>query len=172
MPDFKKWITVQSSFLGGAALVISLLVVFLGFNISSRTGVILEERGEIASKATAMESLALLRSDSEKSGPYISILENILPTKDQLIIFSRDWDSLAKGRHLSFGFNFGKETAPTASEPGSNEFRAVVSGPYAELVNFLKDVKKSRYLVKFVNVDIIEKGKEFEMSISGSVFFR
>lgn len=172
MTDFKKWAIFQSSLLGGAILLISILIMLLGFDINSRTSNILEERKEILSRSTIAESLALLKSDAEKASPYTSILENTLPTKDQLIVFSRELDSLAKGRRLSFGFNFGKETASTVSEPGFNDFKAVISGPYAELVNFLKDIKKSRYLVKFTNVDIVENGKDFEMSVVGSVFFR
>jgi len=172
MPDFRKWLTLNLSIAGGIVVVGIAGLAALGFDISRRADAISGKRQQITDRARSIESLALLKSDAGKAGPYESQVDNALPAKDQLISFSAEITSMAKSRKLDFGFSFGAETASVGTEPGHTDFRAIISGPYEDTLALLRDIKKTRYLVKFNDLQVNENGAISQATLNGQVFFR
>lgn len=161
--DFKKWIMALTLIFG---------VIVLGFYINKEVDKIQAQRKILADQSSVLEPLELLREDSQNSLAYQEGLENALPVKDRLAEFSEALEQLAKKRNLKLRFNFGDEVLGTALDPGIVNFTAVIIGSYNNFVNFLKDVKISDYLVKFVNLDLKDKGSTHEIIINGQVFYK
>ncbi len=172
MTDFRKELFLQLGIVSGVVLLLGGAILWLGSNISNRVMDLRNGREVMYSRKVAIESLKLLRSDQEKAGMYQSIVENALPSKDQLIVFSKDLETLARSKHLGFGFTFGTEAPATPKDPGRTQFKITFSGAYVDIVDFLAAAKKNRYLVRFSDLDLTQRGPTFEGSMNGIVFSR
>lgn len=168
--DFKKWLWRNSLASGIAAAALAAFTLLLGMDIEKRAELIRVQRRNLGLQLRSIESLALLRKDAGKADQLFQSLQNVLPSKDQLINFSKNLETIAKDNRLGFGFVFGAESAGKDNEPRVTHFTLTSSGPYSSLLRFLRAIEGGEYLVKINSVDIIEKGNSFEMILRGMVF--
>lgn len=155
----------------GIAVFLSLSIWIAG-DISRRAMLIQNKKNETASRAEKLGSLAVLKSDFESAKPYFSILENILPMKDQLIRLPREFEDLAKNHKINFGSSFGEEVASTPSAPGSIGFNFAIGGSYDRIVSFIKSAESGRYILNFMSIDISETSDGFRGTLGGKVFYQ
>ncbi len=155
----------------GVAVFLS-LSVWLSLDISRRAGIIQSKKNEVASRTEKLGSLAILKSDFESAKPYFSILENILPIKDQLISLPREFEDLAKTGKINFGAAFPEESAGSDIEPGFISFNFSIGGTYDRILSFIKSAESGRYILNFSSLDISEGGEGFRGSLSGKVFYQ
>lgn len=169
--EFKQ-VLIRNGIIGGTLILITvILLLFLKGDISDRTMKIQNQRKDLASRLSIVESLAALRKDSVKAENLLTTLQNSLPTKDQLFGFSRALENSAKSNQLGFGFSFETEIAGTDSTPGINNFIFTVSGSYANFIRFLKSIETSNYFVDFNSFDLSQKGNNnYEIISRGNVF--
>jgi len=153
-------------------LALAGLVLFIYMDIQASVLTITQKNNTLATRSNSLSSLAILRGEFEKAKPYFSLLENILPPRDQLLSFSKELEGIAKKNSLEFGFTFGEERLATPTEPGYIAFRATVTGTYAGLANFLRSLETGRYFIDVSTVDSVKKGDGFSNIINGRVFFR
>lgn len=168
--DYKSRLVLNISLPAMTAVVILLLCLWLSSDISRRALLIQEKKNNLASRAEKLESLAALKSDFLSAKPYFSILENILPTKDQLIKFPRVLSDLARENKINFGTTFGEETKSTETSPGSIAFSLSVAGSYDKIVNFIKTAESGSYILSWSSIDIRDGGDGSRGVISGKVF--
>lgn len=140
------------------------------------SGVKLREARHAVDRATAsIDRLAGLRKTySEKAKPYLDVLYNVLPKKDELINLSRDFQTMAQAEALDFGFSFTSETPATEFEPAGVDFSLHLKGRDREgILRFLDRLRASRYSNKVTNASIMVDGLgNANASINGRVFFR
>lgn len=149
------------------------LALLLRFDIARRAAAIQELRSTLASRARGVETLAALRRSAERARIYASVLGNILPTRDQLIGFPKEFELIAKKFDVRLSAAFGGETAATATEPGAIEFSFSVRGTYANIVAFITAAETSRYILSWSAFEFLkEKGDIYTATISGRVFTR
>lgn len=172
MNNFYKNLLKRNTFYLLGILALAALLFFIYTNIQDSVLKISQERSALVSKSNALSSLASLRGEFEKAKPYFSLLENILPPRDQLLVFSKELEGLAKKNNLNFGFTYGEEKLSTDKEPGYIAFRISVTGGYAGLTNFLKSLEIERYFIDISTVDASKKGDDFSAIINGKVFVR
>ncbi len=137
-------------------LIITVLLVgliFLGWDINRRAQVIKEQRQELADRSAKLSLFAQLQNQSVQADSYLSILENILPNRDQLFDFPKELEKLAKQAGLGFGFSFGNETPPSSAQPGRLKFIIAVQGSLAKILDFIKIAEASRFLINFESFD-------------------
>ncbi len=170
--DFKQWIIWNAG--GGAAVlaVLFILILSVGGDMSSRAGKIRMQRQDLEVRLQSFNSLISLRAGADRAGRLLPQLQNSLPSKDQLISFSKYLETQAKQNNLTFLFSFDSETPSTDSVPGINGFSMTLNGAYADYVRFLKSVEGGKYFINFGSMDISEKGNRFEILIKGKVFSR
>ena len=156
----------------GAAAVAALLLItiFIGSDLGKRAQSILDKKQELASKTSALQASANLRSDFDKAKPYFSVFENILPTKDRLIRFPRDFEELSKKKNIEFGFSFGSEEESSEEVPGSLAYSMNVAGSYDKLLEFLKAADTGQYIVGWETLDFTRKDGDYRGILSGKVF--
>ncbi len=155
-----------------AIIFLALFTLWLGSDISSRSAAVLEGRKNLVQKSEALRSLAALKLDSERAKSYSSLLQNILPLRDQLISFPKDLEGIARKNKVDFGFSFGAEVASKDNLPGSLGFAITLGGKYANILDFMEEVESSRYIIEWVEMDIALVGDIFKGSASGRVFSR
>lgn len=153
-------------------LILTGILLFIYTDIQRSALTITQKNNMLATRSNSLSSLASLRGEFEKAKPYFSLLENILPPRDQLLSFSKELEGIAKKNNLEFGFTFGEEKLATSIEPGYIAFRVTVTGGYAGLTAFLRSLETGRYFIDAATVDSVKKGDGFSSIINGKVFFR
>jgi Tfp pilus assembly protein PilO len=172
MNNFYKNLLKHNIFYLAGILALAALLFFIYTNIQDMVSKISQERTTLISKSNALSSLASLQGDFEKAKPYLSLLENILPQRDQLLIFSNELEGMAKQNSLDFGFTYGEEKPSTEFMPGSLAFKISLTGSYDGITNFLKSLETERYFIDIASVDESKKGDDFSAVINGKVFVR
>jgi hypothetical protein len=113
-----------------------------------------------------------LKDNAEKARPHLPFLNAILPLRDELIDFRRDMKNIATRHQLDFTAEFGTESNGNESSPGSISFQATLQGPLKNLIEFLADVRQSKYFVGFAGFDIGGDKDRYAIKTNGRVFFR
>ena len=168
--DFKSRLIKSSALFLGIAMAVAILIFLIGSDISSRAASINRQRQELSVRSRSLDVVAALRAEANKSDKILNYLETILPTRDQLISFSKTLERFAKNNQLGFGFAFTSETAASEKEPGSNSFLVTSRGIYPNFFSFLKSIENSNYFVNFNYFDLNKKDKDFEILMKGKVF--
>lgn len=167
---FKKWLIWN---LGGGAVVIFVtlaVLLLVGSDIFARASNIELQRKNLAARFMAIDSLIALRAGSVRAEDLLPRMQNSLPSKDQLIGFSRFLESIARTNKLNFNFSFLDEIAGSETAPSTNNFMMTLSGSYTDFLNFLKEAEASQYFIGFNSFEIVSKGPVFETVIKGKIF--
>jgi Tfp pilus assembly protein PilO len=143
------------------------ILVFLGSDISRRAESAMIGRQQLANKSEGLALFASLQNQSKEADAYITILQNVLPSRDQLFDFQREMERLAVQDGVGLGFSFQNETPATASEVGRAGFNLVVEGSLYKVLSFIKLVEEGRFLVNFKSFDFSGAA----VNISGEVLF-
>jgi Tfp pilus assembly protein PilO len=142
-------------------------LIFFGWNMNRRAEEIKKQRQELTDRSAELSLFARLQSQSAKAESYFSILENILPGRDQLFDFPREMEKLANQEGIGFGFTFGAETPSSADQPGRMSFTIVSQGSLLKIFRFIKAIENSRFLVNFQRFDFTGSA----VNINGEVLF-
>ncbi|MBI5079545.1 hypothetical protein HZB06_02685 [Candidatus Wolfebacteria bacterium] len=168
--DFKKRLTINIGISSAIFVLMLASFFFIGGDIAARAEKIKQLRGEINFRSQANQSLALLRRDAQKASAYVSVLDDILLSRDQLLDFPRQIEKLAFQDNVSFSFGFGAETPKNGADFGAINFSASSAGSFDNLVIFLKHIENSGYFMKIESFDLQRKERDFQGSFSGKIF--
>ncbi len=156
----------------GVVVMLALLATWVGYDLRRLALEVQRARQEWQSRVAAGNALATLQSDAVRAQPYRSTLENILPTKDNLIQFPREMAALGKQGGADVGVTFGNEFASIEKTPGTIRFAMTIDGSYEAITAFMGGVERSRYIVAWDAVDISEQKGRYHATIDGRVFSR
>ncbi len=171
--NFRKRLIIATAVTLGLILVLGAAVFFLGADIQKRAEKISLTRADLSFRTKAIESLAELRSDFDKSKSYEAELKNMVPTRDQLVSFSRDFNVIANQNKINLNLSFqgGGRTASETATLQKTGFSITTQGSFDDLLNFLKAAVKSRYFIKTNSLDLTAQGENnFNIAINGQVF--
>lgn len=168
--SFKKHLLIFIGIPLGVCLILAIALFFLGPDIVKRTNQIKQLQKELSFRLQATESLALLRQDLERAQPYLPNLENILPTRDQLVGFSRDLGIIARQNQVDLNSSLGEESPRGSEGLGKINFTMTGQGSFDNFINFFKSIKNSRYLIKFQGLDFVRQDSNFRTLLTGQIF--
>ena len=155
----------------GTLLIIAVVTVYLGSDISQKASFISNTQAELSKRVIDITNLTKLKEQEKAADAALFKLNNALPKRDALFSVSRDFSDFARTRSLSFGSKFGEELASKDNKPGFIRMEMNTGGSYADLVAFIKDVEASSYFINLLNFDIVRQGARFSALINGEVFF-
>ena len=155
----------------GTLLIIAVVIVYLGFDISTKAGFISDTQAQLFKRVVDITNLTKLKEQEKAADAALFKLNNALPKRDSLFSVSRDLGDFARARSLSFGSKFGDEIASKDDKPGFIRLEMNTGGSYADLVSFIKDIEASSYFINLLNFDIVRQGARFSALINGEVFF-
>ncbi|MBI3638630.1 hypothetical protein HY227_02710 [Candidatus Wolfebacteria bacterium] len=173
--DFKKRLIIFIGINLGIVLVIAGAIIFLAFDVVKWSDRIVSIRKEINFKNQSTSFLASLRGDSELVKTYSPAISSVIPSRDELLNFSKDLNSIANQNKVSLTVALGTENREAKeggeSGLGAVSFSMVAEGNFIDLMNFFKAVKTGKYMVKIGSVDLISLQKDvFRATMGGQVF--
>lgn len=174
MDVFKKQLFIQLGVAFGVLVFLITAIQLMASELSKTALKIQSQKSELLLRSQATDSLAALKSDFEKAKPLFSLLNSVLPPKDQLINLGKDLGVLAQQNRIDLGFTFGGEAPPTEDVPGFIRFSMTGSATYANFTRFLKDIEKMRLYIKLVSLDMTRQAgsDSFNFVASGQVFYQ
>ena len=177
MADFvnKKEFTVKLFTSIGIILVtcsvLGVLILLFGLDIARRANSVQGYKKDAKAALENSLSVLSLKSDFERAKPYVSVFDNILPIRDQLIAFPKDVALLAQKSKVEAGVSFGSETEPTDKYPGFVGFSMTMAGSYSDILQFMQSVERGKYVVDWGDVNFSLENKNYNVKVSGRVFF-
>lgn len=168
--EFRKRLLMIIGIPLGIALILVIILLVLGSDITKRVNQIKQLRGELNSRLRLTESLVLLRKDSEQAQIYTPALENILVNRDQLVILPRDLSNLGKENNIGLSASLGQERPQAADGLRSVDVSMNAQGDFDDLINFLKALENSRYSIKLTRLDFTRQEAIFKALLDGQVF--
>ena len=170
--SFKNKLLINLAVTLGAVVILVVANVLVSSNISKKLGKIQEYKRELSLRAEAIESLVILKKDSEVARSYANFLENLFPDADAIISFRRDLQSLASRHKMSFTFSFLGESSAKEGQLGSIGFQMSVGGKPEVFLDFLKDLELINYIINFDAIDFGSAPKAFTARFAGKVFIK
>ncbi len=172
--SFQKQLLIHAGIALAMIGISAIALQAVAWHVGSNAAGIAKQRGELALRTRATESLATLKSDAEKAKPFAETLNNVLPPKDRLINFGKELTDLAKQNGAEMSFDFGGETPSTAEIPGFIKFSMTGVATYGGWTKFLKDLDKSRLYIKINSTDLTRQPgtDSFNIVAEGQVFFQ
>lgn len=167
MASFRQELTRKISITLLIVLIPVGILAFLGSDIAHRAESAMVERQQLINKSEGLTLFANLQNQSKEAESYITILQNVLPSRDQLFDFQKEMERLAVQDGVGLGFSFQNEIPPTASEVGRAGFNLVVEGSLFKVLSFVKLVEEGRFLVNFKSFDF----SGVTVNITGEVLF-
>lgn len=168
--NFKKRLLLHLGISVLVVIALAVVLIFLGLNVSKRTSNILKIRQDIALHNQKLESINSLRASQEKASQYMNILENILPTEENLLSLDRELNKLARDTSLDLGFSFGEEIKSTETQPGSIAFSMTTRSSFGNFINFLTAIEGMRYFIQVNRLELNRQGNDFTGSGQGIIF--
>lgn len=175
MNVFRKKLLINLSISLIIVLFLSGALVFI-INDLRTVGMSIEKSEKDAiQQAQSISNLRELRQGAERAEIIINKLQNALPTRELLFVFSEDINRLARERNLTPHFTFGSETISTEPNiPSSIDFTMVVTGNRQLILEFIKVFEASRYFTRIAKIEMLSQGGDnhiYQTTLSGVVFF-
>lgn len=172
MDDFKKKLVVNGVIYAAIIFAVGGGMFFLSYRISGLVNSITALRVENLKRGREFELLSVLRNESVKAGPMLQKLRSILPVRDNILSFRKSMTDLAAVKQLkSFGFSFGSENV-TEGALSSVSFEIAFSGTSAQVVDFIKSVETSGYVIKVIGVETGGASDKTNGRLTGQVFYK
>jgi Tfp pilus assembly protein PilO len=172
LDKFKKSFFIS---IGVFLFILAVLVgflIYLNIDIDRRVAAIKRYQTDIAIRNQAVLLLGTLKLEAERGAQLAGQLQEVLPTRDQLITLPRELEKVAKAHRVGFGFAFGNENLPSGTNPGSVRFTISLTGQIADLVSFLKDLEFGKRILNVQSFDLTQRrdAKDFSLILSGEVY--
>ncbi|MFA5098828.1 MAG: type 4a pilus biogenesis protein PilO [Candidatus Paceibacterota bacterium] len=168
--DFKKRLLITIGIpLGICALLIG-ATIFIGFDIGDRATNANEKRLTFISRLAIADSLASLKKDSEQIKSYYTVIENILPKRDRLVLFPRDINTIGAQNNLDINITLGQGAVGGEGGYWDTKFKINGKGTIENFINFIKKLENGQYLIGLESIDFTREGDNFKALLSGDVF--
>ncbi len=173
--NFRRELIVGIAFIAGSLLVFGVIGYFLSSVITAEAEKISQDRMAIQKHSQLIEGLANQKASSPEVKKYQQAIDLLLPQKDNLVNFSGWLDGLSRAHQVSANFSFnGDAVASDGQSAGYIRFVLNANGEYSDLISFLRDVelKAPQYTTSFDDFDMKRTGSNYNVVVSGRVFFR
>jgi len=170
--DFKRERTnIIIVFVVGVLLFSGTLIIF-GRDIQARVAHIEVVRRDRAIRLQVIDSLAQLRAGAPQAEKLFPKLQNILPSRDELVSFTDIVESQAERYDITASFKFGEEQESGDGEPGQHTFVLNTAGFLRPFSQFMNSFESLNYIVSVDSIVLSRENNEtpFRITAHGSVF--
>ncbi len=173
MSDFKKQLIRQGIIIGALILLFGVFAYLLRANISHQSDVIGGLKEQRAQASQSSKNLANLITDWGTVQPYQSTVATLVPTKDTVVLFSKNLQTLAQQQQLNLNFSFQNDTSGSGSQVSSVQYTATIEGDMAHIFSFLQSVQDQYFAFRIASLDITNenKGNNVRVFFTGSVYY-
>jgi len=146
-------------------LVVFAVLAFVGIDTKNFTSELIKTRSGLEARNKQLSNLTELKEESKIAEPKVTILQGILPERDELFSFPNEIESLAESHGVIGNFTFGSEDADSIS------YSINAQGTYGAVINFLDAIEKDIQFMSISSVDLVANANGYNATINGSVFF-
>ena len=161
------WCIVIITELGG--------ISWLKNSVAAKTAKIAASNDDIQTKTVLLEKHFLLKKETEQAKKLEENLKEYLASRDDLLqLATTDLATIAKDSNVDISTSFTGEVKNTETLLGRVGITLNVNGLMPDIIRFLREVEKSRFLIQFSTFDITPQGDTGRLQFSGrgEVIFR
>jgi Tfp pilus assembly protein PilO len=175
--EFQKKLLTNAGLALAIIAVLSLILWFISSGVKSISGKISSLRKNYFAQSQRASALSELKKDSQKASYYYTLINNILPKREELYFFSNEISLLAETRGLGKPvFSYTAETPPSDTSPGRASFNIAFEGRYVNILAFFGAIESTRFFVRIKNVDLVMAdvvvGNAFRGTLTGEIYFQ
>jgi|SRR3989344_1011602 len=173
MGGFRKKIIIEAVIYAVAIIVAGGCLYFFRMAIAKNADSISAIRLADNQRRLDVQDLSVLKSEEAKAAPMLETLRKVLPARDDVFRFRQSMEELGKKEQVtSLGFSFGAENVGAAESLSSVSFEIYLNGSESQVMDFLKSVETSGYMVNIVGVEINDSDTNTSMRMNGNVFYK
>jgi len=161
----KNSISIQASIAIGLSLFIVLLMIIIGIDTKKVADRVIETRIAIDAQVKQSREITRLREEAESAGPKLTVLEDVLPPKDELFTFPSEITEIGSANNVTAGFTFGNEG------DGTINYNISARGTYGNVTEFVEALRDQIPFMNITSFDLVQGEGEYNMNLAGSVFF-
>ncbi len=170
---FKKKFLIRLSISLGVIFLLIVINILINSDINSRVAGIQGLRKDLAFRAQAINSLLILKQESQRAQNYSGLLQTILPAPEQLINFRKAVKAIGVNNQVDADLTFGAQEPGTDTVPGHISFNmSATAGSLESFIGFLKGIEASPYLVAINSIQLNQDSKTSKASLAGQVYSR
>jgi hypothetical protein len=178
---FLRQVAIKIGIILVVVIISFVAISFLSKNIKEKALNISGLQAQTKNLSTMGETFSKLMKDYQTVEPYLTSVQVLLPSQNEIINFSKDISDLAQTFNIELGFAFEKNEVKKISEGISAVgFSMSLKGDFSKAVEFIIALKDSRYFVDLTAFDFtggssdnIAKGvKTISAVVRGRVFIR
>jgi len=171
--NFRRDVWVGLGIMAASFVVAGIASWWFVNDIAHQADLIAKSRGLIQQREKLFEILAQFKKIGPEIDAYSSRLSRLLPTKDDLLDFPRQLDTMARVYGVSLNFTFQGETK-TPENLGALSFTIDARGSYGNIVKYIRalETESPQFLITLANVDLSQTTDGYRASSQGQVFFR
>lgn len=171
----RRWLIINLIILIGSPIIFAFAVYELSGDISKESSDIALSRQTIIRRNEFTDKLSQFKKNQSEIQSYKSVMDALLPTKDDLLLLPGRVQDLGKSRQVTVNISFrGSATDSTQNQPGEIAFAIEASGSYQNLKDFLDEfeTKTENFLASLGNFDFVKNGDSYSFSGDGKIYFR
>jgi len=168
--NFKKRLFITLGISSAVCLILIAALFYFGSDISKKASQIEILKIDLASRQEMAQSFANLKQSAETIKNYAAELQNILPSQDKLLSFSKDINIIAKQNKLNMTATLGQQNVQSENGLNQTNFTLVGLGEFDNFIKFLQTLEKSNYFIKLNTFDLNRQADDFNALINGQVF--
>lgn len=170
---FKKKFLVRLSISLSAVLLLIIANIFIDSDINRRVVKIQNLRKDLAFRAQAVNALLVLKEESRRAQNYLGVLQNILPSPEQLINFRKAVRTMGISNQVDADLTFGAQESGIDGEPGHIGFNmSANTNSLDAFANFLTGIETGNYLVAINSIQLNQSVKGVKATLAGQVYSR
>ncbi|OGY98218.1 MAG: hypothetical protein A2855_02865 [Candidatus Liptonbacteria bacterium RIFCSPHIGHO2_01_FULL_57_28] len=172
---FRRFLLTNGAAIVGSFIVFIVIFYLFAQFLSGKVDQILANRVVIAQRASDLETLSKLKTDTAAAAEMQKKINALLPPQDNLITFPQFFNTLARNHSLAATFSFSGAPTPAAPPvPGYVDFSATVEGEAANIRLFIEalESKTTRFMVNIHGLVLSPRSGIFHVDLSGRVFFQ
>lgn len=172
--SFKKKLLLNLSYTFGVFVVAALILFLFNSNLKKSGEKIKSLESDLFSRSNAVQRLSFLKSQfNNLGGAYLNVLYNVIPTKDDLINFPGEVQTLAASENVSVGFAFIGEPGGTENNTGFIPFTMTISGNSLDhLLKVVNAFQRFKYIIFFDSFSFGSLNSNPSVNIKGRALFR
>lgn len=177
LSGFKKKLFLEIGIALGGALLLSVFIILLNIDINKQADAIEETKVQLALRTRTLELLTSSKGDVERADLFLTRLQSMVPTEEQLIALPREFQRIAKTYDVDADFRFiGSQQPGSEQQLGTMKFSLSMIGLYDNVLQFLEFIESSQYIMVLDLGDMSrskdKEGDKFSLIANGTLYIK
>lgn len=173
MSDFKKKVIIDVLILASTLVVLGVFLYLFRANIEKFSHAAASAKSQRETYANASGQLSVLLKEWDVAKNYKDQIAALVPTRDDLVLLSRQLQDLSVRKGVTLVIMFGDEGKSSDVGVSTISFNGTIEGPVGHVADFLETLEQDYYAVQIKTSEISNqnKGDYVKVFMTGVVYF-